>query len=106
MGGNACNAPRERITHGDQAASIVAPLLWMKAVQRPSQSRASMFFSLTPLFTAVIAAMVLHETMNAAQWLGALTIAGVLLAERWQRPLCLSVACGRRGLRVPGCIGE
>ena len=86
VGLNVHNLPL--VLYAGTAASIVAPLLWMKAVQRLGPSRASMFFNLTPLFTAVIAAMVLHETMNAAQWLGgALTIAGVLLAERWQRPL-------------------
>ena len=86
VGLNVHNLPL--VLYAGTAASIVAPLLWMKAVQRLGPSRASMFFNLTPLFTAVIAAMVLHETLNAAQWLGgALTIAGVLLAERWQRPL-------------------
>jgi drug/metabolite transporter (DMT)-like permease len=69
-------------------ASIVAPLLWMMAVQRLGPSRSSMFFNLTPVFTAAIAAVVLHEKLGAAQWLGgALTIVGVLLAERWTRPL-------------------
>ena len=69
-------------------ASIMAPLLWMTAVQRLGPSRSSMFFNLTPVFTALIAAVVLHEQLNGAQWLGAvLTIAGVLLAERWTKPL-------------------
>ncbi|ARU03839.1 EamA family transporter [Comamonas serinivorans] len=74
-------------------ASIAAPLLWMIAVQRLGASRSSMFFNLTPLFTALIAAVVLHEQLNLAQWLGgALTLIGVLLAERWTRPLRRRIA--------------
>lgn len=86
MGLNAHNLPM--VLYAGTAASIAAAVLWMKAVARLGPDRASMFFNLTPVFTALIAAAVLHEHMNALQWLGgALTVAGVLLAERWRRPL-------------------
>ena len=50
--------------------------------------RASMFFNLIPLFTAVIAAAVLGERLSAYHAVGgALTVAGVLLAELWKTPL-------------------
>ena len=86
MGLNAHNLPL--VLYAGTAASILATVLWMKAVARLGPDRASMSFNLTPLFTALIAAAVLHEHLNAVQWLGGgLTAAGVLLAERWRRPL-------------------
>ena len=86
MGLNAQNLPL--VLYAGTAASILATVLWMKAVARLGPDRASMFFNLTPLFTALIASLVLHEHLNGAQWLGgALTVAGVLLAERWRTPV-------------------
>lgn len=69
-------------------ASIAAPLLWMKSVARIGPGRSSMFFNLTPIFTALIAAAALGEPLAAYHVLGgALTIAGLLLAELWRQPL-------------------
>ncbi|HEY1092490.1 MAG TPA: DMT family transporter, partial [Burkholderiaceae bacterium] len=69
-------------------ASIAAPLLWMLSVARIGPSRASMFFNLVPLLTALIAALVLDESLALYHVVGgALTVAGVLLAELWKTPL-------------------
>lgn len=69
-------------------ASIAAPLLWMLSVARIGPSRASMFFNLVPLLTALIAALVLDESLALYHAVGgALTVAGVLLAELWKTPL-------------------
>lgn len=69
-------------------ASIAAPLLWMKSVARIGPGRSSMFFNLTPIFTVLIAAAALGEPLAAYHVLGgALTIAGLLLAELWRQPL-------------------
>jgi drug/metabolite transporter (DMT)-like permease len=69
-------------------ASMVAPLLWMHTVARIGPSRASMFFNLIPLFTALIAAAVIGESLAAYHAVGGvLTVAGVLLAELWKAPL-------------------
>ena len=63
-------------------ASIAAPLLWMIAVARIGPSRASMFFNLVPIFTALIAVVALGEPLALHHAVGgALTIAGLLLAE-------------------------
>jgi drug/metabolite transporter (DMT)-like permease len=69
-------------------ASMVAPLLWMHTVAHIGPSRASMFFNLIPLFTALIAAAVIGESLAAYHAVGGvLTVAGVLLAELWKAPL-------------------
>jgi len=69
-------------------ASMVAPLVWMQAVSRLGPSRTTLFFNLLPAVTAVIAALVLNEQL-ALYHLGGglLTLAGVILAERWKAPV-------------------
>lgn len=69
-------------------ASMVAPLVWMQAVSRLGPSRTTLFFNLLPAVTAVIAALVLDEQL-ALYHLGGglLTLAGVILAERWKTPV-------------------
>lgn len=69
-------------------ASIAAPALWMTAVSRLGPNRSSIFFNLTPISTAIVASLWLDEHLHAYHWVGgALTIAGVVLAEKWITPL-------------------
>lgn len=69
-------------------ASMIAPLVWMHAVAHIGPSRASMFFNLVPLLTAVIAAVMLGESLAGYHAVGGvLTVAGVVLAELWKTPL-------------------
>ncbi|WP_442110139.1 DMT family transporter [Pseudomonas sp. NUPR-001] len=69
-------------------ASMIAPLAWMQAVSRLGPSRTTLFFNLLPAITAVIAAVVLDEQLALYHVSGGLlTLAGVILAERWQTPL-------------------
>lgn len=76
------------IAYAGLAASVVAPILWMVAITRIGPSRVTLFFNLVPVFTALIAAWLLGERITGALFLGgALTLAGVILAERWKRPL-------------------
>lgn len=76
------------VAYAATMASIVATWCWMTAVMRLGPSRSIMFFNLTPLLTALIAAAWAHEQLSTYLWVGgALTIAGVVLAERWKRPL-------------------
>ncbi|MGE8317509.1 MAG: DMT family transporter [Comamonas sp.] len=83
---NAANLPL--VGFAGIMASIAAPLLWMTSVARIGPSRASMFFNLTPIFTALIAVAALGEPLAAYHAAGgALTIAGLLLAELWKQPL-------------------
>ncbi|MHC6227651.1 DMT family transporter [Pseudomonas sp. X10] len=69
-------------------ASMIAPLVWMQAVHRLGPSRTTLFFNLLPAVTAVIAALVLGEQLATYHLYGGLlTLAGVILAERWTTPL-------------------
>ncbi|MFK8331123.1 DMT family transporter [Pseudomonas sp. BJa5] len=69
-------------------ASMVAPLVWMQAVHRLGPSRTTLFFNLLPAVTAVIAALVLDEQLALYHLVGGLlTLAGVILAERWKTPV-------------------
>ncbi|WP_198968957.1 DMT family transporter [Xylophilus sp. ASV27] len=83
---SAANLPL--VLYASVLASMAATLLWMHAIARIGPSRASLFFNLLPLFTALIAALTLGEALAAYHAVGgALTIGGVLLAERWRTPL-------------------
>ena len=69
-------------------ASMIAPLVWMQAVHRLGPSRTTLFFNLLPLVTALIAAVVLDEQLARYHLVGGLlTLAGVVLAERWTTPI-------------------
>lgn len=68
--------------------SMLAPLMWMHAINRLGPSRTTLFFNLLPVVTALIAAVVLGERLALYHLLGgALTLGGVVLAERWKTPL-------------------
>ncbi len=91
MGLSAANLPL--IGFAGLGASMLAPLVWMHTVAHIGPSRASMFFNLIPLFTALIAAVVIGESLAAYHAIGGvLTVAGVLLAELWKAPLWRSRA--------------
>jgi len=94
---NAANLPL--VGYAGVMASIAAPLLWMKAVQTLGPGRSSMFFNLTPIFTAVIAWAALHEPLAIYHAIGGvMTVGGLLLAELWKTPLRKPAAQAR-----PGC---
>ena len=68
--------------------SMLAPLLWMKAISVLGPSRTTLFFNLIPLLTALIASVALGEQLALYHLLGgALTLLGVILAERWTTPV-------------------
>lgn len=68
--------------------SMIAPLMWMHSINHLGPSRTTLFFNLLPIFTALIAAAVLGEQLAWYHLLGgALTLGGVVLAERWTTPL-------------------
>jgi len=86
VGLSAANLPL--VAFAGLGASMLAPLVWMHTVAHIGPSRASMFFNLIPLFTALIAAVVIGESLAAYHAVGGvLTVAGVLLAELWKAPL-------------------
>lgn len=96
VGLNAANWPL--VAYAGVMASIAAPLLWMQSVQRIGPGRSSMFFNLTPLFTAVIAWAALQEPLAGYHAVGgALTVGGLLLAELWKAPLRRAPAAATAG---------
>lgn len=69
-------------------ASIAAPLAWMHAIRVLGPSRTAVFFNLMPVLTIIIAAIVLSESVKLYHGVGGgLTLLGVVLSERWTRPL-------------------
>ena len=68
-------------------ASIGAPLAWMTGIKHLGPSRTTVFFNLVPILTAVIASVMLNETLGLYHFIGGgLTLFGVLMSEWWTRP--------------------
>ncbi|MBU9826153.1 DMT family transporter [Rahnella perminowiae] len=69
-------------------ASIIAPFLWIQGVIRLGANKASIFMNLSPIFTAVIAVLFLHEHLHSYHLIGGgITLVGVILAQRLRKPL-------------------
>lgn len=69
-------------------ASIAAPWLWIQGVIRLGANTTSIFLNLSPVFTAIIAIIFLHEKLHSWHWIGGiLTLAGVVLAQRLRTPI-------------------
>jgi drug/metabolite transporter (DMT)-like permease len=69
-------------------ASIAAPLAWMSGVKHLGPSRTTTFFNTMPVITAVIAAIVLGETLALYHIVGGgLTLLGVMLSEKLTLPV-------------------
>ncbi len=67
------------------AASIVAPMAWMRGVHLMEPSRIAIFFNLMPILSLFIAALTLGEKIEIYHWVGAgIIILGVFMAERWK----------------------
>ena len=63
--------------------SLIAPLVWMLAVQQLGPNRTSIFMNLTPVFTALIAYFWLGEQWMFYHSVGTvMAIGGVILAQR------------------------
>ena len=83
---NASNIPM--VLYAAIPTSMLAPWLWMMAIIRLGPSRTTLFFNLMPIATALIAAVALGERLALYHLFGgALTLCGVVLAERWTTPL-------------------
>ncbi|AVF33666.1 DMT family transporter [Rahnella sikkimica] len=69
-------------------ASIIAPYLWIQGVIRLGANKASIFMNLSPIFTAIIAVLFLHEQLQSYHLIGGgITLVGVILAQRLRKPL-------------------
>lgn len=63
--------------------SLVAPLLWMMAVQYIGPNRTSIFMNLVPIFTAIIASFWLGESWTIYHSIGGFIIlVGIILAQK------------------------
>ena len=63
--------------------SLIAPLVWMLAVQQLGPNRTSIFMNLTPVFTAVIASLWLAEAWTIYHSIGGLiSLFGIILAQK------------------------
>lgn len=83
---NASNVPL--VLYAAIPTSMLAPWLWMTSIIRLGPSRTTLFFNLMPIATALIAAVALGERLALYHlYGGALTLLGVILAERWTTPL-------------------
>ncbi|WP_428773468.1 DMT family transporter [Vibrio sp.] len=70
------------IAYAAIAASIVAPLLWVKSIARLGADSSAMFMNLLPVITVTLAVLLLDETLHDYHLLGgALVLAGVSLAQ-------------------------
>ena len=69
-------------------ASLIAPFLWIEGVHRMGANTSSIFMNLVPIFTAIIAVLFLHESLQSYHYIGGgITLLGVLLAQRLRTPL-------------------
>ena len=63
--------------------SLIAPLLWMLAVQQIGPNRTSIFMNLMPVFTAIIASLWLAEQWTIYHTLGGIMILlGIIMAQK------------------------
>lgn len=63
--------------------SLIAPLVWMMAVQYLGPNRTSIFMNLMPVFTAIIAYFWLHEAWTIFHTIGGVIIlVGIVLAQK------------------------
>ncbi|WP_289996015.1 DMT family transporter [Photorhabdus laumondii] len=69
-------------------ASIIAPYLWIQGVIKLGANTTTIFMNLTPIFTAIIAILVLHEEMHSYHLIGGgITLLDVILAQQLRIPL-------------------
>ena len=62
---------------------LVTNVLWFEGIHRVGAARATLFIYLEPFCVAIVAMVILHEHVSAAEWIGGVVIlAGVLVARR------------------------
>ncbi|KJG92656.1 DMT family permease [Acinetobacter baumannii] len=78
---NAQNAPSA--IYAGVFASLIAPLVWMLAVQQLGPNRTSIFMNLVPVFTAIIASIWLSEQWTIYHTFGGIMIlVGIIMAQK------------------------
>ncbi|MEQ1144048.1 DMT family transporter [Acinetobacter soli] len=83
---NAQNAPS--LLYAGIFPSLLAPLLWMLAVQHIGPNRTSIFMNLMPVFTAIIASLWLAEQWTLFHTIGGMMIlVGIVMAQKKNAPV-------------------
>ncbi|WP_288364878.1 DMT family transporter [uncultured Acinetobacter sp.] len=83
---NARNAPS--LLYAGIFPSLLAPLLWMLAVQHIGPNRTSIFMNLMPVFTAIIASLWLAEQWTLFHTIGGMMIlVGIVMAQKKNTPV-------------------
>ncbi|AWH88452.1 DMT family transporter [Limnobaculum parvum] len=83
---NAHNIPL--VLYAGIPASVIAPFVWVQGVMKLGASKAALFMNLTPLITAIIAIIFLHEPLHSYHIVGGtISLIGVILAQRLHIPL-------------------
>ncbi|TDR82887.1 DMT family transporter [Paludibacterium purpuratum] len=73
-------------------ASLMAPMLWLAGVQALGPQRTTALMNLMPVVTVALACWSLGEALHGYHLLGGgLVLAGVVLVQRWTRPLRATV---------------
>ncbi|OSP56864.1 hypothetical protein BV911_01495 [Pseudoruegeria sp. SK021] len=72
-------------------ASLVAFWCWGFGVRRIGPEAAGFFINLMPVFSAVLAWLLLGETLGASQMAGAAAILGAIVLSSWRGPASKSV---------------
>ncbi|MGL4475581.1 MAG: DMT family transporter [Shewanella sp.] len=63
-------------------ASLIAPWAWINGIAKLGADSASVFFNLMPIIAAILAAIILNESLGIYHYIGgSLVIAGVLLVQ-------------------------
>lgn len=64
-------------------ATVIAMLFWNLGVQKVGGTRSGMFLNFNPIFTAILAYLLLGETMSMMQLLGTAVVIGGVLLFNW-----------------------
>ncbi|EPF80724.1 DMT family transporter [Acinetobacter rudis] len=76
------------IVYASIFSSVLLSYLWMEGVRHLGPNKNSMYMNLLPIFTALIAVVMLGEELHTFHWVGGgLTLLGILLAQNLQKPI-------------------
>lgn len=70
------------ILYAAVAASLLAPWAWINGISKLGADRTSVFFNLMPILAAILAAIILNETLAVYHYIGgSMVIFGVMLVQ-------------------------
>ena len=83
------------IIYAALCASLIAPWAWINGISKLGAERTSIFFNLMPILAAILAAIILNETLAVYHYIGgAMVIFGVMLVQVKPKPkTSIAIAC-------------